>query len=288
MNDIFLGKDVSVLKEKNQEIKEIYHMVEVFFMKKTREFEVNENASVDSILADAPSYYSIVHFLERFYIAITKDKDWLENYISRKKINFNWKKYKAWVTEKKNVKRRYDDTLCPSAWVTELINMFTETLKMLQELLCMEVYLPDEDFKAFLRKNPAIEYKYKANFIQKSPPSQDIDVFFKVIDYLSRVCREANPSNSFDIDTLECIKAYRFIDESDIMNILKQKDFYVTYHLEMMKKMPKAERYVMPEEEETITVAEKFCDMYKNLFFTFNDYKRVLIEKQNRVRSKMK
>jgi hypothetical protein len=75
MNDIFLGKDVSVLKEKNQEIKEIYHMVEVFFMKKTREFEVNENASVDSILADAPSYYSIVHFLERFYIAITKDKD---------------------------------------------------------------------------------------------------------------------------------------------------------------------------------------------------------------------
>jgi hypothetical protein len=87
---------------------------------------------------------------------------------------------------------------------------------------------------------------------------------------------------------LECIKAYRFIDESDIMNILKQKDFYVTYHLEMMKKMPKAERYVMPEEEETIAVAEKFCDMYKNLFFTFNDYKRVLIEKQNRVRSKMK
>ncbi|MEE1291086.1 MAG: hypothetical protein UHW86_08655, partial [Spirochaetota bacterium] len=98
----------------------------------------------------------------------------------------------------------------------------------------------------------------------------------------------ANPSISFDIDTLECIKAYRFIDESDIMNILKQKDFYVTYHLEMMKKMPKAERYVMPEEEETIAVAEKFCDMYKNLFFTFNDYKRVLIEKQNRVRSKMK
>lgn len=288
MSEIILGKDPSVLKEKNNEIKEIYHIIEVFFMKKTREFEIDEKASVDSILTNAPSYYSIVHFLERFYIAITKDKDWLENYINRKKINFNWKKYKVWVTEKKNAKRRYDDTLCPSTWVTELLNMFTEILKMLQELLCMEVYLPDEDFRAFLRKNPAIDYKYKANFLQKSPPSQDIEVFFKVIDNLSRTCREANPSNSFDIDTSECIKAYRFIDESEIMNILKQKDFYVTYHLEMMKKTPKAERYVMPNEEEVLVIAEKFSEMYKNLFFSFNDYKKILIEKQNKVRSIIK
>lgn len=288
MSEIILGKDPSVLKEKNEEIKDVYHMIEVFFMKKTRDFEISENASVDSVLADAPSYYSIVHFFERFYIAITRNENWLENYISRKKINFNWKKYKAWVAEKQNIKRKYNDTLCPSSWITELINMFTELLKMLQDLLWMEVYLPDDDFKAFLRKNPAIEYKYKANFLQKSPPSQDIDVFFKVIDKLSKVYSEANPSNSFDIDTAECIKAYRFIDESDIMNILKQKDFYVTYHLEMMQKTPKAERYVMPDEEGTMAAAEKFHDMYKTLFFAFNDYKKLLIEKQNRVRKMIK
>ena len=288
MSEIILGKDPSVLKEKNEEIKDVYHLIEVFFMKKTREFEINENASVDSILADAPSYYSIVLFLERFYVAITKDEDWLENYINRKKINFNWKKYKAWTNEKKNVKRRYDETLCPSTWITELINMLTELLKMLQELLIMEVYLPDNDFKAFLRKNPVIEYKYKANFLQKSPPSQDLDVFFKVIDYLSRIYREANPSNAFDIDTTECIKAYRFIEESEIMKILKQKDFYVTYHLEMMRKMPTAERYVMPDEEGVMMIAEKFCEQYKKFFFAFADYKGILVEKQNRIRSKMK
>lgn len=288
MSEIILGKDPSVLKEKNEEIKDVYHTIEVFFMKKTREFEISENASVDSVLADAPSYYSIVHFLERFYVAITKNENWLENYINRKKINFNWKKYKAWVAGKESAKRKYSDTLCPSHWITELINMFTELLKMLQELLWMEVYLPDDDFKAFLRKNPAIEYKYKANFLQKSPPSQDIEVFFNVIDKLSKVYREANPSNSFDIDTAECIKAYRFIDESDIMNILKQKDFYVTYHLEMMQKMPKAERYVMPDEEGTMAAAENFHNMYKTLFFAFNDYKKLLIEKQSRVRKMIK
>ena len=72
------------------------------------------------------------------------------------------------------------------------------------------------------------------------------------------------------------------------MNILKQKDFYVTYHLEMMKKTPKAERYVMPNEEEVLVIAEKFSEMYKNLFFSFNDYNKILIEKQNRVRSIIK
>lgn len=288
MGEIILGKDPSVLEEKNEQIKDVYHMIEVFFMKKTREFEINENFSVDSVLADAPSYYSLIHFFERFYAAITKNENWLENYISRKNINFNWKKYKTWVAGKLNAKRSYNDTLCPSSWITELINMFTEILKMLQDLLVMEVYLPDDDFKAFLRKNPVIEYKYKANYLQKSPPSQDIEVFFKVIDTLSKVYREAEQSNFFDIDTAECIKAYRFIDESNIMNILKQKDFYVTFHLEMMQKMPKTERYVIPDEDSIMVTAEKFHDMYKTLFFAFNDYKKLLIEKQDRVRKKIK
>lgn len=288
MSEIILGKDPSVLKEKNEEMKEVYHMIEVFFMKKTRDFEISENASVDSVLTDAPSYYPIVYFLERFYIAITNNENWLENYVNKKKINFNWNKYKTWVAGKHNAKRKYNDTLCPSSWITELINMFTELLKMLQSLLCMEVYLPDEDFRAFLRKNPAIDYKYKANFLQKSPPSQDINVFFEVIDKLTKVYSNANQSNAFDIDTAECIKAYRFVDESDIMTILKQKDFYVTYHLEMMQKMPKSERYVMPDENGTMAVAEKFREMYKSIFFTFNEYKKLLIEKQNKVRKMIK
>ncbi|MCH5149744.1 MAG: hypothetical protein J1G30_03670 [Spirochaetales bacterium] len=288
MGEIILGKDPSALKEKNEQIKDIYHIIEVFFMKKAHEFEVNEQFSVDSVLADAPSYYSLIHFFECFYAAITKNENWLENYINKKKINFNWKKYKAWVAGKQNAKRSYNDTLCPSSWITELINMFAEMLKMLQDLLVMEVYLPDEDFKTFLRKNPVIEYKYKANLLQKSPPSQDIDVFFRVINALSKAYREADQSNYFDIDTAECIKAYRFIDESDIMNILKQKDFYVTFHLEMMQKMPKAERYVMPDEDGTMATAEKFHNTYKNLFFAFNEYKKLLTEKQNRVRKIIK
>ena len=56
----------------------------------------------------------------------------------------------------------------------------------------------------------------------------------------------------------------------------------------MMQKMPKAERYVMPDEEGTMAVAENFHNMYKTLFFAFNDYKKLLIEKQSRVRKMIK
>jgi hypothetical protein len=151
----------------------------------------------------------------------------------------------------------------------------------------MEAYTPDEDFRLFLRENAAIDFKYKANYLQKSVPSQDIEAFFTAINSLTQTCIDTEISTSYDIDTVICIKAYRIIDELNLLQILKQKEFYVTYRLEFLRLVDLNKRYVVPQEEDIIHVGEEFIKASRIFTFTFNEYKKLLIEKQEHMRLKL-
>ena len=158
---------------------------------------------------------------------------------------------------------------------------------MLQLLLYMEAYTPDDDFRLFLRENAAIDYKYKANYLQKSLPSQDLDVFFKAIDNLIQTCIDTDITTTYDIDTVVCIKAYRVIDELDLIQILKQKEFYITYRLEFLRLVDLKKRYLIPHEEDIIHVGEEFIKASRLFTFTFNEYKKLLIQKHEHMRLKL-
>lgn len=286
-NNIISTHDDRRLEGAIKEMKHYYHKIEVFFLEANAKMLSCQQLSMEDILAQAPKYYIIVRFLEKFYSRVTNNKDWLKDYIDRHRVNFDWQRYKLWISGKYRKNRRYDDTQCPSKWITELNEQLLDILKMLQILLYMEAYTPDEDFRLFLRENAAIDYKYKANYLQKSVPSQDLDAFFKAIDCLIQTCIDTQVSTNYDIDTVACMKAYRVIDDLNLLQILKQKEFYVTYRLEFLRLVDVNKRYIIPHEEDIINVAEEFTEASKIFSFTFNEYKKLLIEKHEHMRLKL-
>ncbi|MCH5149743.1 MAG: hypothetical protein J1G30_03665 [Spirochaetales bacterium] len=286
-NEIISAHDDRRLESAITEMKHYYQKIETFFLEANEKMLSCQQLSMEDILAHAPKYYVVIRFLEKFYARVTNNRDWLKDYIDKHKINFDWQRYKLWISGKYRQIRRYDDTQCPSKWITELNEQLLDVLKMLQLLLYMEAYIPDEDFRLFLRENAAIDYKYKANYLQKSLPSQDLDVFFKVIDNLMQTCIDTQISTSYDIDTVVCIKAYKIIDDLNLLQILKQKEFYVTYRLEFLRLVDLEKRYILPHEEDIIHVGEEFIEASKVFSFTFNEYKKLLIEKHEHIRLKL-
>ena len=286
-NEVISSIDDRRLESAIRELKHNYKKIEVFFLDINEKMQSCQQLSIEKILAEAPKYYVIVRFLEKFYARVTNNSDWLKEYIDRRRINFDWQRYKLWLSGKNRQTRRYDDTQCPSKWITELNEQLLDLVKMLQLLLYMEAYTPDEDFRLFLRENAAIDFKYKANYLQKSVPSQDIEAFFKAINSLTQTCIDTEISTSYDIDTVICIKAYRVIDELNLLQILKQKEFYVTYRLEFLRLVDLNKRYVIPQEEDIIHVGEEFIKASRIFTFTFNEYKKLLIEKHEHMRLKL-
>ena len=181
-NETISTHDDRRLEASIQELKHNYKKIETFFLEINEKMQSCQQLSIENILSEAPKYYVIIRFLEKFYIRVTNNQDWLKDYINKRRINFDWQRYKLWISGKNRQTRRYDDTQCPSKWITELNEQLLDLLKMLQLLLYMEAYTPDDDFRLFLRENAAIDYKYKANYLQKSLPSQDLDVFFKATE----------------------------------------------------------------------------------------------------------
>ena len=84
-----------------------------------------------------------------------------------------------------------------------------------------------------------------------------------------------------------CIKAYRVIDELDLTQILKQKEFYITYRLEFLRLVDLKKRYLIPHEEDIIHVGEEFIKASRLFTFTFNEYKKLLIQKHEHMRLKL-
>ena len=68
---------------------------------------------------------------------------------------------------------------------------------------------------------------------------------------------------------------------------MKQKEFYVTYRLEFLRLVDLNKRYVIPQEEDIIHVGEEFIKASRIFTFTFNEYKKLLIEKHEHMRLKL-
>lgn len=279
------------LKDKDIEIKKNikinYNKIEKFFIAKHELLNDLKFISIDQIVSDAPSFYGIIRLLEQINSFVSKDSTWLRNFIENKSYDFNWDKYKLWKSGKTFYRKKYDDTQCPSVWVQGLQDRFIEILKMFQILFYVEFYIKRDDFQKFLHKFPTVDYKYKANYIKPITPSEKLDVFLKTITYLFDLNIKNKFYSSYIIDTKVCMQAYRYIDEMNIFDILKRIDFFLRYRLEYLKKMPTEEKISLPLENDIIEVCEDFTLEYKELFFSYTEYKKKLIVKYSKIKNRL-
>ena len=161
---------------------------------------------------------------------------------------------------------------------------FIDILEALQVLLVLEYYIKEEDYKKFLKENPKIFFKLKTNYTKSSSPSENIEKLFEIINFLLSLNIEYNFLTNPVINTTLCLKVYRKIDDSKIFELLKQKDFFIKYRLEYLKKTANFNREKLPYENDVVDIASKYSNSYSELFFTYNEYKKRLIEKQNSVK----
>ena len=152
----------------------------------------------------------------------------------------------------------------------------------------MEFYTLEDDFKAFLKKNSVVDYRMRANFVVKSYPSENLDKIFEVIDFLLKISIDSAIHTNYIIDTIKCMEVYRFIDASEIFTLLKKKEFYVRYRLEFLKLTPQNMRLIIPQEDDILSVGEEFLMTYQGLLFSYNEYKKKLIDKYNVAKTKIR
>lgn len=258
-----------------------FDLIEDYFKKKEEFIRTYKHVSLEEILKDAPKYYSLIRIIETINSFISKDKNWLQHFIEKNNIKFDWRQYERWKASITYNETKYDETLSPSKWIHVLQDFFIELLKDIQILLVMEFYIDEESYKKFIRKDSYLYFKIIANYKIASRPSEDITLFFKLIDYLLKLNIEYDFATNLVVDTALCIKVYRNIDNSKIFELLKRKEFYIKYRLEYLKKCPLTERTSIPYEQDVIKMAEKFLTTLADLRFTYNSYKNSLIEKKD-------
>ncbi|HOJ64340.1 MAG TPA: hypothetical protein PLE45_07955 [Spirochaetota bacterium] len=281
-------KKLKELEERKETLKKNYNKIETFFRSKESLFEKFKHIPVDEIVQNAPKYYPLIRVIEQINAFLNNDVNWFKRFINNSGIKFDWEKYEKWKAGVDFYKTNYDDTYCPTKWIQLVLDKFIEILKQLQILLYLECYVDEDDFKKFLKKHPDIDFKIKANYVNKSLPSEDIDSFFKLINDLIKVNIENNLSSKLIIDTRVCMDAYRKIDNSKIFELLKRKEFYIKYRLEFLKLTSVADRFELPYEEDIISVGNTFLETYKDLAFIYKEYKDRLIEKYNKISAKVK
>lgn len=284
----FYQADEAELLEIRKKVKYFYNKIECYFDSKKYALESNKQLSIDDIMMNSPKHYPLIKMLEEIYSFISKDKHWLKHFLESKNIVFDWNSYLLWKSGKEYYRRKYDATQCPSRWVTEILDHMINLLQSLQILIYMEFYTKDEHFKEFLKKNSAIDYKMRANFIAKSLPSEDLDKIFEVIDFLLNISIESAVNTNYVIDTVKCMEAYRFIDKSDVFTLLKKKEFYIRYRLEFIRLTPQEKRLIIPEESDIILVGEEFLKTYQGILFTYREYKKKLIDKYNMIKTRVR
>ena len=213
------------IEEIQKNIKYFFNKIECYFESKEMLFNDSKQISIEEILRNSPAHYSLIKMIEQFYILITKDRNWLKKFIAHYGIRFDWNTYQLWKSGKSYFTRKYDSTQCPSKWIIDIQEQMITLLQQIQLLLYLEFYTPEEDFKLFLKKNPVVDFNVKSNFVSKSFPSEKLDEIFKVIDFLLKISIESAIHTNYIIDTVKCMEAYRFIDESKITICLKRKNF---------------------------------------------------------------
>jgi len=258
-----------------------FKMIEAYFKKKELYIREYKHIPLEEIIRNAPKYYSVVRLVENINIFLTKDNDWLKKFVESNRIQFDWKNYERWKAGKSYNEGKYDETVSPAKWIHVLQEFFIDLLKNLQILLVMEFYIDEEDYKKFIRKDTQLYYKIIANYKTSVKPSEELPVFFKLIDFLLKLNMEHNFTTNLTIDTAVCMKVYREIDNSKIFDTLKSLEFYIKYHLEYLKRTSVTERHSLPFENDVIKVGEKFLTTLADLKFTYNKYKSNIIEKKD-------
>lgn len=286
-NDFYEDR-LKELEKRKEELKKNYSKIESFFIAKNNLFEQFKHIPVDEIVQNAPKYYSLIRIVEQINSFLKNDQNWLKKFINKAGIKFDWGQYEKWKAGVDFYKINYDDTYSPAKWIQLVQDKLIEILKQLQILLYMECYIDEEDFKKFLKKHQDIDFKVKANYVKKSLPSEDIDLFFKVINTLIEISINNNLSSKLIIDTRVCMEAYRNIDNSKIFDLLKRKEFYVKYRLDFLRLTSTADRIELPYEEDIISVGNAFLETYKDISFIYREYKERLIEKFNKISAKVK
>ncbi|MBN2547365.1 MAG: hypothetical protein JXB50_16295 [Spirochaetes bacterium] len=281
-------KDIKNNSEEPKNLDYYFRLIESYFKKKEAFIREYKHIPLEVIIKNAPKYYSIVRLIESINIFLTKDKLWLQHFVERNKINFNWKEYEIWKAGKSYDEAKYDETLSPAKWIHVLQEFFIDLLKDIQILLVMEFYIDEDDYKKFIKRDSHLYYKIMANYKVSSKPTEELSVFFKLIDYILNLNVEYNFSTNLVIDTALCMKVYREVDNSKIIDLLKRKEFYVKYHVEYLKKTSPAERSSIPYEKDVIKVAEKFLLTIADLRFTYSRYKMGLIQKKESFMKKNK
>ncbi|HOV12671.1 MAG TPA: hypothetical protein PK771_00125 [Spirochaetota bacterium] len=277
-----------ISEDKMADLKKYYKKIENYFISKQQYFEKHKHIPIEKIINDSPKYYSFIRIVEQFNTFLTKDKDWLKKFVASNKINFDFSTYSKWKAGQDFYKVKYDDTYAPSKWINVIQDKLIDILGQLQLLLYLEFYIDDWTFKKFLKSNVEIDYKMKANFTKKSLPSENLEIIVHLIDYLLKLNADNDFSTNLVINTSTCMRAYKFIEDSNVFDLLKRKEFYVKYYSECLRKMPRENRITLPCEEDIISVANLFLETVKDLSFTYKEYKDRLIEKYNKIKNKIK
>lgn len=272
------------LSENNDELYQNYKKIDNYFKLKEEYIQRYKHISLDDIMNNAPKYYSLISLIEKINIFISKDTEWLKHFVEKNKINFNYDSYERWKANKEFNSKNYSNTQAPSKWIHVLQDYFIDLLESLQILLLMQYYIKDEDYKNFLKASPEIYFKIRANFVKPSLPSEDIEKFFDIIDYILNINIQNNFLTTLVVDASLCMQVYRYIDKLKILDLIKQKSFYIKFRLEFLKKTRLTSRVRIPYEEDVISIAEKFLTNEIDLRYAYNEYKNRLIEKYNKAR----
>lgn len=269
-------------KEKQKELHFYFKKIENYFEDKKKVILQYKHIPLEEILKNAPKYYMLISLIEKVNIFLSKDNEWLKHFVIGNKIKFDYDSYERWKKGKAYRQSGYSNTQAPSKWIHVLQEYFLDLLEAIQILLMMEFYIKDEEYKKFLKNNPEIYYKIRANYIRSSVPSENIEKIFEIIDFLLNTSIEHNFLNTLVVNSTLCMKVYRKIDKSEIFNLLKQKEFYIKYHLEYLKRTSFLNRPKIPYEEDVIKVAEDFLKTLSDLRLTYKEYKnRIILKHEN-------
>lgn len=263
-----------------------FNKINLFFEDKRNILYKYKNFSLEDIMTNAPKYYSLIRMVEKVNTFVTKDSDWLKNFVRKNKINFDWESYTVWKAGKKYDTSKYTNTQAPSKWIYLIQDYFIDLLESLQILLTMEFYTDDDDFKTFLRKNPKVDYRMKANYMVGSKPSEDLDKIFEILDMLFKVDFEHDFKTHLIVDTRLCVQIYKKIDDSKVFDLLKKKEFYIKYRLEFLLTTIPPDRMDMPYEQDIIKIAQDFLNTIQEFRLAYREYKSRLIEKTQMAKRK--
>ncbi|MBR3731592.1 MAG: hypothetical protein IKQ61_09805 [Spirochaetales bacterium] len=270
-------------QEREAQLKQHFNQIERFFHSKQEYIQQCRHIPVEEVLRNAPRYYSFLKLIEQINSFLTKDGKWLEHYIDKKDIDFDWKNYNKWKNSIDFMKTNYDDTYCPARWVTLIQEKLIEILKQLQILLYMECYIDEENFRSFVSHTPEVSYKMKANYIDKSIPSDSLTVLFSAIDTLIRASITNDTETKYIIDTYACLEVYRKLDNLKVMDLLKRKDFYVKFRTQYLQMWGPDKRSPLPSEDDIIEVAQMFSATVDEYMFSYREYKQRLMDKHAKI-----